>query len=392
MKLLFDNGDQHISRDSTPDLRLHRVLAVVDETLDAQMLLDPLEEQLDLPAALVQRGNRQCRQSGIVGQEHQRLARLWVFEADASQLLGIVLRDVETVHHDTLVADDAGGSVYGHRIHPACVHATLGSRYEERPRLMQREQAAEIQIASIHHIERAGFDGQDIQHVDLVGLAVRDVNEGRNVPAQVEQRMQLDRCLGRAKRSPWKKRQTQVYGRGIQGVYGVVQIDAKTVVAVQLARTTNQQCGQVCPDVPIASLVGIGQCRTSDRRTKAHAVQLRLIRQQTGFDVAQALAVGQLGKGHGAELLCATQTAHSGISTIAIHDARKAGPWNVLHDLREQRLARVHSSSPEDSISGSYSKLNVGKLISNRLISNRHQNKLLYNPRQYSILALEFVS
>jgi hypothetical protein len=40
-------------------LRLHCVLAVANKTLDAQMLLDPLEEQLDLPAALVKRGNTQ---------------------------------------------------------------------------------------------------------------------------------------------------------------------------------------------------------------------------------------------------------------------------------------------------------------------------------------------
>ena len=52
MKLLFNNGNQHVSRDGAPDLRLYCVLAVADETLDAQMLLDSFEEQLDLPAAL----------------------------------------------------------------------------------------------------------------------------------------------------------------------------------------------------------------------------------------------------------------------------------------------------------------------------------------------------
>ena len=58
MKLLFDNGDQHISGDGTPDLRFDRVLAVTDEAFDTQMLLDPLEEQLDLPAAFVRCGDR----------------------------------------------------------------------------------------------------------------------------------------------------------------------------------------------------------------------------------------------------------------------------------------------------------------------------------------------
>lgn len=95
MKLLFDNSDQHVSGDGAPDLRLHCVLAVADETLDAQTLLDPLEEEFDLPAALVKRGNCQRRQGRIVGQEYQRFAGLRVFEADAPQLLGIVLRDVE---------------------------------------------------------------------------------------------------------------------------------------------------------------------------------------------------------------------------------------------------------------------------------------------------------
>ena len=171
MKLLFDNGDQHVSGDGAPDLRLHRILAVADESLDAQVLLDPLEKQLDLPAALVQRGNRQCGQGGVVGQEHQRLAGFRIFETDAPQLFGVVLRDVEAVHRDALVADDAGVAVGRYRVHPARIHAALGSGHEERARLMQREQPTEIQITAIHHIERPGFDGQHIQHVDLVGLA-----------------------------------------------------------------------------------------------------------------------------------------------------------------------------------------------------------------------------
>ena len=50
LKLLFDNSDKYVSGESAPDLSLHCILAVADETLDAQVLLDPLEEQLGLPA------------------------------------------------------------------------------------------------------------------------------------------------------------------------------------------------------------------------------------------------------------------------------------------------------------------------------------------------------
>ena len=81
MKLLLDDGDEHIGRDGAPDLRLDGVLAGAQEALDAQVLLDPLEEQFDLPAALVQGSNRQRRQRRVVALEDECLARLRVFEA-----------------------------------------------------------------------------------------------------------------------------------------------------------------------------------------------------------------------------------------------------------------------------------------------------------------------
>ena len=48
-------------------------------------------------------------------------------------------------------------------------------------------QAAIVQIAPIHDVEGPGLDGQDIQHVDIVHLAVADVNEAGNAAAQMRQ-------------------------------------------------------------------------------------------------------------------------------------------------------------------------------------------------------------
>ncbi len=90
MKIFFNDGNQHVCGHGVPDLRLHRVLARSQETLDTQVLLDPFEEQLHLPATLVQRGNGQRWQARIVGQKHQRLARLGVFVSDKPQMFGIL--------------------------------------------------------------------------------------------------------------------------------------------------------------------------------------------------------------------------------------------------------------------------------------------------------------
>jgi len=42
---------------------------------------------------------------------HQRLAGLWVVEANATKMLRIVFCRVEAVEHDALVADDSDGPV-----------------------------------------------------------------------------------------------------------------------------------------------------------------------------------------------------------------------------------------------------------------------------------------
>ncbi len=51
---LLRNDEQKIVANGYPDLRVDRVLDGSIEGFDVQMLLDPLEEQLDLPALAVQ--------------------------------------------------------------------------------------------------------------------------------------------------------------------------------------------------------------------------------------------------------------------------------------------------------------------------------------------------
>src|SRR4030065_386991 len=80
------------------------------------MLLDPLEEQFHLPAALVERADG-CRRKGeVVGQEHQRLAGLRILESDTAQILRIVLAAGGAGERDGLIADDAGAAICRCRI------------------------------------------------------------------------------------------------------------------------------------------------------------------------------------------------------------------------------------------------------------------------------------
>ena len=68
-ELFLDDGNQQVDRDGDPDLGFDGVLAGSEEDLDAQVLLDPFEEQFHLPLALIESANGGSGQSELVGEE-----------------------------------------------------------------------------------------------------------------------------------------------------------------------------------------------------------------------------------------------------------------------------------------------------------------------------------
>src|SRR5262249_1800993 len=90
----------------------------------------------------------------------------------------------------------------------------------------------------------------------------------------------------------------------------------------------------------------IGKRRTSNGVPKAHVVELRGLRRQTGLDVAQTLPKSQLGECHGTILFRARERPHAVVATVALHQARERAPRQNVHKLGEQRLANVHAHPP----------------------------------------------
>ena len=69
MQTFFQNGDEHVNGDGGPDLGAHRIGRRAVKSFDTQMLLDPFEEQFDLPASAIELGDGQRRDGKVVGQE-----------------------------------------------------------------------------------------------------------------------------------------------------------------------------------------------------------------------------------------------------------------------------------------------------------------------------------
>ncbi len=237
------------------------------------MLLDQLEEQLNLLAAVIKLRYGWGRQIEVVRQGHQRLA-LGVLDADAAQRLRVVPDPLELGQRAVLVADDAAGPVQRLRVAPLETQVRLGVDDEEALGLVQSMQFLEVVVAPIHDIEGNGIRNQHVEDIDHAPLAVADVDEARNVALQFEWRMHLHRSFGAAKRPPRKHRQTQVDGRRIQGIDRLGQIDAEGFVDIQPAGNADQTLGEVGIDAPIPDRFRVRQCVSGYRVAKAHVVEL----------------------------------------------------------------------------------------------------------------------
>ena len=218
----------------------------------------------------------------------------------------------------------------------------LGTGHKEAFRLVQLKKPVEVDVAAVHDVESAGLGQQQVQDVDVVQFAVADVEERRNVAAQIQQRVQFDGRLGRAKRCPGKYRQTQIDGAGIQSIDRVFQIDAKGVGGIKTAGDGNERLGKVGVDAPVAALVGIGQGAARYSALDTHVIELLLLGAQARFDVAQAFSVGQLSKRHGEVLVETRKAFHLVGACVARHASAKRRERQVLGDLREHQFALVH--------------------------------------------------
>ena len=102
-ELLLDDRRQDINRYGYPDLCLHGVFGCPVKCLDPKILLDPSEEQFDLPAEFIEQGNRQSGKREVIRQERQITVIVPVIESDAPKAFGVRLLSVEPGEDDRLI-------------------------------------------------------------------------------------------------------------------------------------------------------------------------------------------------------------------------------------------------------------------------------------------------
>ena len=342
LEFLLDDRDQDVGAHGNPDLGLHRVFGRAIKRLDSQMLLDPFEEKFHLPAALVQLRDCQGVQDKVVGQKNQTLAGIRIDILDTSEGNRLFGCRFDSCKPDGLIAAQPRPFV-DDSLRPATVlEVFLGTRDEESHVRLKDVKSSEIDVASIHDIERAGFQGEKVEGLDVVHFPRGNVDKTGDVAAKVDQGVQFDGSLASAKTRPREERQTEIDGRGIESVNGLFEIDAQGVARIEFAGPRDKNGGEIGIDSPVAVLVGFGQGIACDRSTNANVIQFGFHGVQTDLDVAQAGPVSQLGKGHTQELIEARELAGAIVASVFAHAAVEIALGQEGHELGKQKRPGVH--------------------------------------------------
>ena len=157
--------------------------------------------------------------------------------------------------------------------------------------------------------------------------------------------MEFDGRLASAEGGPRKKRQTQVDGSGVQRVGGLLKFRGKRFVGVERGGPLNEDLSEIGEDAPVAGFVGVGQRTASGGLANAAVIEFGSQSAQTGFDVAQTLAPGQLGKSHDNELFVAGQPADAEVAAIALNTLVEFVLGQAVQQLGENGAAFVHKES-----------------------------------------------
>lgn len=341
---LLDDRREDIDRDGDPDLRFYGILRSPVECLDPKVLLDPSEEQFDLPAEFIKQRHGQCGQSEVVRQERQIAIVVPVVESDTPESFGEGVVRIEAGQNNRLITRQIHSFIHRTREESMTSQVRLGPNDKERLALMKSKETSEIEITAVEDVKAAGLRNEIVQNPDIVRFSICDLDKRRDRASQIEKGMELDGAFALAEYSPRKKRQTQVDRGRIEGIDGVLQFESQLFAGIESPGLTDEDLGKVGIDAPIASFVGVGQSVPGDLPSKAHVIEPVFHRSKTGLDIAKTFAVGQLGEGQAEELIEARKAFDLVIPAVAPDAFSKFVKRQEVHDLGEDSWRGIHRS------------------------------------------------
>ncbi|MEN9561350.1 MAG: hypothetical protein RIQ56_623 [Candidatus Parcubacteria bacterium] len=219
-RLERDPGEQEEVDHCHPHLREDGVLRCSQECFDPQVLLDPLEEELDLPALFVDQRNVHSGETELVGEKLVRHIVLLIMERHETEILRVLLLRLREHESDAFILQDARSCSRTVLPNPNDLSVLLQADHEVVSCIDNGLQKRQIEVPTIDHEDRASWVAGEIHPLhrrDVVRLAIREFHEIGNLAADGEGRVEFDRSFGSPELRPREQVEAEVDGGGIDG-------------------------------------------------------------------------------------------------------------------------------------------------------------------------------
>ena len=334
-----------IDANSNPDLGLHRIERVAKEVFDHQVLLEPFEEQFDLPALLVNGCNGHCGQVQPIAQEHQIELRFLVEELDPSQWCRVGLLGLVGQQLDRLIGAYPCAGVEGMAVHGREFQIVFSPDNEAALALNQGIQTGKVHVAPVQHHYGARGQSQSVERFDVVNFSCGDGKHHRYGPTQVDHGVRLDRCFGRAKVGPWEQLETQIDGGRVHRIQRLFQAQSDIVVFVKCDGQLDQTLRQGFEEFAAASFVGIGQGGSRNAVAQSDVVKLGFLRIEARNQVAQTFASRELRVGHANEVAPCGEVPRPAVGLVLVDEVFEVSKRHEAQHLCKHRSTRVHAEN-----------------------------------------------
>jgi len=119
-----------------------------------------------------------------------------------------------------------------------------------------------------------------------------DFDKRGDVAPKVQESMHFDGGFMLSERCPREKRQTKVNGRGIQGVGGFFEFDAKVFIRVKGAGLGNQDLAEIGIHPPVPFFIRLSKGAPRYSASDAKMIKLFLAGTETCLNIPEAFPVG----------------------------------------------------------------------------------------------------
>ena len=342
--VVLRDSDQAISANGSVDLDAHRIFACAPKPLDLQVLLEPLKEQLDLPAILVQQSDILCTNLPVVGQIDKRPVVLLAVKTYSSELTRKPLLSCISRQADSLVKQDVIFSVK-HLVSIGDFVLDIVLLTDDKVGLQSADivQPSPIVIAFVKDIVSVLLVRDLVHRSDIVHISGSNMKERRDLRHYIKQGVHLDSSLLLAKGRPPKDAQTEINSRRIKGIEFTLQLK-NPIDSLTLSHTDKMICKLLKYPV-ISLLISLGEVTSSDSDvSESKMLRLGFVSHTEQNHLAQTAKFNQLSEHHHQQLIPTCKRTHVLVALIFINHSVEHSMGQQVHQLPKHVFAHPKSN------------------------------------------------